>query len=81
MTLSIRELSGSTIETADVACIGHILKTARENVGYSIDDLAETSGLTAIEIEKVENNEDHDEARIRRMAAALRFDLNDLSQK
>ncbi len=80
MTLSIREFNGSNIETAFVGGIGHILKQAREKVGYSVDDLAETSGLTSAEIAAVENGADRDEARIRRIAAALRFDINHLGQ-
>ena len=78
MTLSIRGLEGSNIETAHVAGIGNILKKAREAVGYSIEDLGETSGLTIAEISKVEGGTDADKDRIRRIAAALRFDLGQL---
>jgi len=81
LTLSIREFNGSNIETADVGGIGQILKKARENVGYSIDDLAETTGLTSAEIAQVENETDVDEARLRRIAAALRFDLSHLGPR
>lgn len=75
MTLSIRDIEGSNIETAQITGIGQLLKKAREAVGYTIEDLGETCGLTTAEIKKVEDGVDPDENRIRRIASALRFDL------
>lgn len=51
--------------------IGALLAEAREARGYSLDDVAETTGLTVAEVTALENDADFDPSRIRRAAAAL----------
>jgi transcriptional regulator with XRE-family HTH domain len=47
------------------------LRVARERAGYSLDDLAVTSGLTIDEIHEIECEINADPLLIRRIAAAL----------
>lgn len=54
--------------------LGNALKQAREIVGYSVDDLAVTCGLTVLEITRIELGVDADEAKLRRIGAALQVD-------
>ncbi|QKK27846.1 helix-turn-helix domain-containing protein [Rhizobium hidalgonense] len=54
-----------------VPSIGALLAEARQARGYSLDDLAETTGLTVAEVTALENDADFDASRIRRTAAAL----------
>ncbi len=54
--------------------LGRALKQARESVGYSVDELALTCGLTSEEITRLETGGDTDEARLRRVGFALGFD-------
>lgn len=48
------------------------LRGLRETAGYSIDDLAETCGLTHAEITAIEEGRDADEGKIARITAALK---------
>ncbi|MBB4189208.1 transcriptional regulator with XRE-family HTH domain [Sinorhizobium terangae] len=52
--------------------IGHAVRRFREAVGYSIEDLALTCGLTGAEITRIEQGADVDPGRLKRIAAALR---------
>jgi transcriptional regulator with XRE-family HTH domain len=56
------------------------LKTIREMRGYTIDNLAVTSGLTWQEIADVENGRASDIRLLRRMATALRVSLESLPE-
>lgn len=49
------------------------VKVFRKARGYSIKDLAVTCGLSVGEITGIENGEDADPGRLRRIAAALRL--------
>ncbi|ASP87218.1 helix-turn-helix domain-containing protein [Sinorhizobium meliloti] len=51
--------------------IGVAVKQSREAMGYSVEDLSLTSGLTGAEIVRVELGADVDPAMLRRIAAAL----------
>ncbi|MGO8655194.1 helix-turn-helix domain-containing protein, partial [Rhizobium ruizarguesonis] len=51
--------------------IGALLAEARQARGYSLGDVAETTGLTVAEVTALERDEDFDASRIRRTAAAL----------
>ncbi len=51
--------------------VGALLAAARAARGYSLDDVAETTGLTVAEVTALENDADFDASRIRRTAAAL----------
>lgn len=57
--------------TAGCSSAAELLRSARISRGYSIDDVALTSGLTADEVQAVESGVDADAARISRVAAAL----------
>jgi transcriptional regulator with XRE-family HTH domain len=62
---------------ASATCRGHIdigdaVRQSREAVGYSIEDLALTCGLTGAEITRIELGADVDPGKLRRIAAALR---------
>ncbi|XNY04862.1 helix-turn-helix domain-containing protein (plasmid) [Sinorhizobium meliloti] len=50
---------------------GVAVKQSREAMGYSVEDLSLTSGLTGAEIVRVELGADVDPAMLRRIAAAL----------
>ncbi|WP_331375645.1 helix-turn-helix domain-containing protein [Sinorhizobium chiapasense] len=52
--------------------IGAAVRRSREAVGYSVEDLAITCGLTGAEITRIEIGADVDPGRLRRIAAALR---------
>ncbi|MBY3574263.1 helix-turn-helix domain-containing protein [Rhizobium laguerreae] len=51
--------------------VGALLAEARLARGYSLDDVAETTGLTVAEVTALENDADFDASRIRRTASAL----------
>ncbi|YCI06011.1 helix-turn-helix domain-containing protein (plasmid) [Ensifer sp. D2-11] len=67
----------NTMSNLDVAAcrgrvdIGGAVKQSREAMGYSVEDLSMTCGLTAAEITRIELGADVDPARLRRIAAAL----------
>lgn len=51
--------------------IGAAIKQSRETAGYTVDDLSVTTGLTEVEISKIELGADTDPAKLQRIAAAL----------
>ncbi|MBP2233536.1 transcriptional regulator with XRE-family HTH domain [Sinorhizobium kostiense] len=53
------------------------VRAAREAVGYSVEDLAVTCGLTSVEINEIESGSDHDPAKLKRIAGALQVPLSD----
>ncbi|ACP23101.1 hypothetical protein NGR_b16500 (plasmid) [Sinorhizobium fredii NGR234] len=67
----------SSAETSDVAPIvvniGSAVKSAREAARYSLEDLAVTCGLTVGEIVQIEQGEDTDPARVKRVSIALKI--------
>lgn len=69
MTNAISKLNVAT-------CRGHVeigftVKQSREAMGYSVEDLSLTCGLTGAEITRIELGADVDPARLKRIAAAL----------
>ena len=66
MTISLNH-----IDAPNAASIADTIAAARRAAGYSLEDVAVTSGLTVVEIDAIERGRDHDEARIRRLASAL----------
>lgn len=58
---------------AAIAAGVNIVRALREARGYSIEDLAVTCGLSVSEISGIENGEDPDPGRLRRIATALRL--------
>jgi transcriptional regulator with XRE-family HTH domain len=57
---------------------GSILRLARRNKGYSLDDLAETTGLTVAEIENIEGDAGGRPEFVKRLATVLGVLLKDL---
>ncbi|MGO6747939.1 helix-turn-helix domain-containing protein [Rhizobium ruizarguesonis] len=55
---------------------GTVLRQARVNMGYSLNDLAETTGLTVSEIENIESNVDERPEIVKRLAAVLGVTAN-----
>ena len=53
------------------------VRDARVAVGYSIDDLAVTTGLVAAEIAEIEDGTSADPAKLKRIAAALQLPASD----
>ncbi|THK33445.1 XRE family transcriptional regulator [Ensifer sp. MPMI2T] len=51
--------------------MGGAVKQSREAMGYSVEDLSLTCGLTGAEITQIELGTDVDPDRLRRIAAAL----------
>jgi transcriptional regulator with XRE-family HTH domain len=51
--------------------IGARIAIARAEKGYSLDDVAETTGLTMAEVAAIEVGEGMDQGQIRRVAAML----------
>jgi len=58
---------------AAIAAGVNIVRAMREARGYSTEDLALTCGLAISEITCIENGEDADPGKLRRIAAALRL--------
>jgi len=52
------------------------ITTARDEAGYSVEQLAITCGLTTSEITALENGSDSDPLRIKRVATALQIPLS-----
>jgi len=75
MSISLKNLdeSKATVSTINVAAE---VRKAREAVGYSVDDLAETCGLVESEIIDIENGKDADPAKLKRIAAALQVPVS-----
>ncbi|ASR10633.1 transcriptional regulator (plasmid) [Rhizobium leguminosarum bv. viciae] len=59
------------VKPAAAPSVGALFAEARAARGYSLDDVAETTGLTVAEVTALENDVDYDVSRIRRTAAAL----------
>ncbi|MDX0647530.1 helix-turn-helix domain-containing protein [Sinorhizobium medicae] len=53
--------------------IGGAVRQSRQTMGYSVEDLSLTCGLTAAEITRIELGVDVDSTRLRRIAAALQL--------
>lgn len=50
-----------------------IITSARKTAGYTLEQVAITSGLTAAEISAIESGKDFEDAKIRRLAFALKI--------
>lgn len=74
MSISISNLTPTELDRSSDDAASRI-RIARASVGYSVDDLAVTCGLTADEIEALEAGSDHDPSRLKRAAAALQVEL------
>jgi DNA-binding XRE family transcriptional regulator len=77
--MSISTQDHKSIEPAVLADVGTRIRVTRGSFGYSVDDLAETCGLTSDEIVAIEAGNDDDSVKIRRIASALKVELPSLS--
>ncbi|WP_085034674.1 helix-turn-helix domain-containing protein [Ensifer aridi] len=64
--------AGAPVTNRGYVDIGDAVRRSREAVGYSVEDLALTCGLTGAEITRIELGDDVDPDKLRRIAAALR---------
>ena len=78
MTISLNRSDRVAKGAIDVSLVGTRIKSIREAVGYSIDDLSVTCGLTGSEIGKMESGLDADLTRLKRVAAALQVPVEKL---
>ena len=74
MSISISKFTPAELDVTSDDAASRI-RIARASVGYSVDDLAVTCGLTSEEIEALEAGTDSDPARLKRVAAALQVEL------
>jgi hypothetical protein len=73
MTLSVSNIKASANGAVISGQVARAVAEARIAVGYSIDDLALTTGLVHDEIVGVEDGSNADPAKVKRIAAALRI--------
>jgi transcriptional regulator with XRE-family HTH domain len=73
MTVSISNIKASGNSAVISGQVAKAVVEARLAAGYSIDDLALTTGLVHDEIVNVEQGSDADPAKVRRIAAALKI--------
>lgn len=79
MTVSMNKFDVSKEGMLAADQLAALLSEARQSAGYSIDDLAETTGLVSDEIVSVESGADVDPAKVKRIAAALRVPVSSLA--
>lgn len=70
MTISIRTTEHSSKTEKFFA---DLFVTARKAAGYTLEQVAITSGLTAAEIIAIESGREFEDGKIRRLATALRI--------
>ena len=78
MTISLKPLDEFETDAADMFAVGKKIRSARQSVGYSIEDLAVTCGLASSEITAIEEGVDADLGRLKRIASALQLSISDL---
>jgi DNA-binding XRE family transcriptional regulator len=71
MSITPNNIDSSKASTVPDGEIAAAVRQAREAIGYTIDDLSETCGLTSDEITEIEAGADADPAKLRRIATAL----------
>ena len=78
MTISIDQLNLSEDQIIDVSHVAQRVKSSREAIGYSLDDLSETCGLTKAEIARIEDGIEIDLQHLKRIAPALQLSITSL---
>jgi transcriptional regulator with XRE-family HTH domain len=73
MNISLKQIERSEDQIVDVLNIGSRVKQARLTAGYSLEDLAETCGLTIVEILRIEDGVEIDMQHLKRIAPALQI--------
>ena len=76
MTISINNFASANGTTFSPQHIASAVAEARRAMGYSIDELAVTTGLVSDEILRVESGMDADPAKLKRIAAALQVPVS-----
>ncbi|TCV76139.1 helix-turn-helix protein [Neorhizobium sp. R1-B] len=76
MTISINNFASANGTTLSPQHIASAVAEARRAMGYSIDELAVTTGLVSDEILRVESGMDADPAKLKRIAAALQVPIS-----
>ena len=76
MTISINNFASANGTTLSPQPIASAVAEARRAMGYSIDELAVTTGLVSDEIVRVESGMDADPAKLKRIAAALQVPVS-----
>lgn len=80
MTTSLKRLDLNLQDALDLTLVGSRVRSIRQSVGYSIDDLAETCGLTSAEIIAIEEGLEGDMGQFKRVAAALQVSISSLTE-
>lgn len=78
MTTSLQRESDFAQDEFDLVQVGNRVRSLRQSVGYSIEDLAETCGLTSAEITAIEEGLEADMGQLKRIAQALQVSLTSL---
>lgn len=78
MHLSFNHLDRSQDQIVNVSNVANRVKQARLTAGYSLNDLAETCGLTVGEISRIEDGVEIDIQHLRRIAPALQTSFEQL---
>ncbi|MGF6178710.1 helix-turn-helix domain-containing protein [Ensifer sp. 4252] len=73
MTVSINNFDATIAGASAHVDIGEAVRRSRQAIGYSVDELALTCGLTDAEITNIELGVDTDPGKLRRIAAALQL--------
>ncbi|MCJ8509067.1 helix-turn-helix transcriptional regulator [Rhizobium lemnae] len=66
-------ISHSNFDNNRAISVAETIATARKTAGYSLEDLAITTGLTVTELTALEDGKDANPARLKRVAAALQL--------
>lgn len=78
MNISVNRLDQSPDEIINVSSVGNRVRQARLAAGYSLEDLAETCGLTVVEISHIEDGVEIDMQYLKRIAPALQTPIENL---
>ena len=78
MNISLNHLDPSQDQIVNVAHVGNRVKKTRLAAGYSLEDLAETCGLTVVEISRIEDGIEIDTQHLKRIAPALQISVASL---
>lgn len=76
MSISINNFASANGTKLSPQPIASAVAEARRAVGYSIEELAITTGLVSDEIVRIENGTDADPAKLKRIAAALQVPVS-----
>ncbi|MBW6420788.1 helix-turn-helix domain-containing protein [Rhizobium sp. XQZ8] len=76
MTISMNDFASANGAKLSPQPIAAAVSEARRAVGYSVEDLAVTTGLINDEILRIENGTDADPAKLKRIASALKVPVS-----